>query len=51
MGNTLIAVGIVLLVIAVIRELICWYFKFNAILDRLTEIRDLLKVRLPRRDT
>lgn len=45
MDNTLFVLVIVLLVVAVIRELTCWYFKFSAILERLTEIRDLLKDR------
>ncbi len=43
MGNVLLTVGVVVLVIAVCREITCWYFKFNAIVELLTEIRDLLK--------
>ena len=39
----LVTIGIVVIVIAVIREVVCWYLKLNAILVVLTEIRELMK--------
>ena len=41
--GVVVDIGIVVLVIAVIREVVCWYLKLNAILVVLIEIRDLLK--------
>lgn len=45
MENVLIAIGIGLLIFAVRREITCWYFKFNAMVKLLTEIRDLMRSR------
>ena len=42
MENTLVVIGLVILVIAVCREITCWYFKYTHMLHMLTEIRDLL---------
>jgi hypothetical protein len=43
MGNVLAVLLLILLVIAIIRELTCWYFKFSLMVQRLTEIRDILE--------
>mgnify|MGYP001606616853 CR=1 FL=1 len=43
MENVLIMIGVVILIIAICREITCWYFKFTAMLAVMTEIRDLLK--------
>lgn len=45
MGEALVVIGVSILIFAICREIVCWYFKFNAILSTLTEIRDLLKNR------
>jgi hypothetical protein len=46
MEHVLVTLGIVLLIVAICREVTCWYFKFNAMVAALmTEIRDLLKTR------
>lgn len=42
-GHWLVVIGVSALIFALIRELVCWYFKYNAILGVLTEIRELLK--------
>jgi hypothetical protein len=45
MEHVLVTLGIVLLVVIICREVTCWYFKFNAMVELMTEIRDLLKSR------
>ena len=45
MEHVLVTLGIVLLIVAICREVTCWYFKFNAMVGLMTEIRDLLKSR------
>jgi hypothetical protein len=45
MEHVLVTLGIVLLIVAICREVTCWYFKFNAMVALMTEIRDLLKTR------
>ena len=47
MVDFLVYLGIVLLILAICREITCWYFKFNAVVNLLTEIRDSLKARGP----
>jgi hypothetical protein len=48
-GNELVGLLVMLaiaaLIFLVLREFWCWYFKLNAILETLREIRDQLKSR------
>lgn len=39
----LISLVILLLLFLICREVVCWYWKINARIELLTEIRDLLK--------
>ncbi len=39
----IIAIGFMLLLFLIGREIVCWYFKINKTLELLEEIRDLLK--------
>lgn len=39
----IIAVGFLLLLFLVGREIVCWYFKINKMVELLEEIRDSLK--------
>ncbi len=39
----IIAVGFLLLLFLVGREIVCWYFKINKIVELLEEIKDSLK--------
>jgi len=43
MENVVLAIVLTLIVVLILREITCWYFKFNAILECLTEIRDILR--------
>lgn len=45
MESALVTIGIVLIIVAICREITCWYFKFSAMVTLMTEIRDLLKSR------
>lgn len=39
----LVYLAIVIVIFLIFRELVCWYWKINASLEVLREIRDLLK--------
>jgi hypothetical protein len=39
----IVVIGIVICIVAMCREITCWYFKFNEMLSVMTEIRNLLK--------
>ena len=41
----LIYLAVVIVIFLIFRELVCWYWKINAGLEVLKEIRDLLKER------
>ena len=41
----LIYLVVVIVIFLIFRELVCWYWKINASLEVLKEIRDLLKER------
>ena len=41
--GVLLAIGVALLIFLICREIVCWYFKLNAIVELLTEIRDSQK--------
>lgn len=43
--NTLVAIAVAILIFLVLREFWCWFYKLNAILETLREIRDELKSR------
>jgi len=43
MENVVLAIVLTLIVVLILREITCWYFKFNAILECLNEIRDILR--------
>ena len=43
MFDLIIAIAVVVVVFVVFRELVCWYWKINAGLEVLTEIRDIMK--------
>jgi len=45
MGEALVGIAVALVVFLICREIVCWYFKYNAMVALLTEIRDLLKVK------
>ena len=43
MWAVLFAIGVSLLIFLICREIVCWYFKLNAMIELLTEIRDSQK--------
>ena len=42
MENAFVVIALALLILAICREITCWYFKFNAMLEVMTETRDTL---------
>lgn len=49
--GTLIGLGILLLIIIFCRELFCWYWKLNRIIELLEEQNRLLRAKLGERKT